>query len=91
MATTEELLCPLPAGGGWPGLGPASSCPGMATGMLGPLGQGLEVEAFCFHKQPPGLWALSVRLCQVAMPHSHPCCTCILNLSTTMSPVSVAS
>lgn len=59
MATTEVLLCPLQAGGGWPGLGPAS-CPGMATGMLGPLGQGVEAEPFCFHNQPPGLRALSV-------------------------------
>lgn len=59
MATTEVLLCPLQAGGGWPGLGPAS-CPGMATGMLGPPGQGVEAEPFCFHNQPPGLRALSV-------------------------------
>lgn len=55
MATTEGLLCPLQAGGGWPGLGPASSCPGMATGMPGPLRQVVEAETFYFHKQPPGL------------------------------------
>lgn len=55
MATTEELLCPLQAGRGWPGLGPASSCPGMATEMLGPLRQGVEAETFYLHKQPPGL------------------------------------